>query len=388
MTFPEILARFDARLRPLVVRMLPARWVVVFYSWARQVALHQIARTVPRVAVVPPPSAERILWGIRFRAPLFNAAGMFKTGDGYMLAYRQGAGAYLVGTTTALPRMGNIRRGVALPFVPYPRSRAASNWLGLPNPGHRAVAARIAQVERCDAFPIGASVALDPGDTSADALERLIEGMWLYRDAGVDFFELNESCPNTGDDHAAMDALAERLRSVADGFIRPSRAPVLVKISADTEPDVIAALVRLLGELGFGGITIGNTSTQYQRHRSRIAARERRLFDYFVRTFGGGISGEPLRTDVLERIAVARQAASSLQREFHIVAVGGIATSAHLAEALAAGATLAQWYTGYFEGFAQGGHQLYQRIFEQWLRPPASRDATYQDRGLVAGTIR
>jgi dihydroorotate dehydrogenase len=167
------------------------------------------------LAIEPPPTAARVLWGIRFRAPLLNAAGMFKHGEGYELAYRQGAGAYLAGTTTARPRLGNVRRGIAQPFVPYPRSRAASNWLGLPNPGHRAVAARIAQLPRYEGFPIGASVALDPGDDSAAALERLVEGMSRYADAGVDFFELNESCPNTGEDQRGFDTLGVRLEAIA-----------------------------------------------------------------------------------------------------------------------------------------------------------------------------
>jgi hypothetical protein len=49
------------------------------------------------------------------------------------VAARQGAGGWLAGSTTARPRAGNA----GTPFVPYPRSGAASNWLGLPNPGHR-----------------------------------------------------------------------------------------------------------------------------------------------------------------------------------------------------------------------------------------------------------
>ncbi|GIV55196.1 MAG: dihydroorotate dehydrogenase (quinone) [Candidatus Kapaibacterium sp.] len=369
MTLAEMVACVDARVRPLLVRLLPARWVVAFYSWARQVALHWLVASTPASMLAPPPSVGRVLWGLRFRAPLFNAAGMFKTGEGYELAYRQGAGAYLAGTTTALPRMGNIRRGIALPFVPYPHSAAASNWLGLPNPGHRAVAARIATFPRYEDFPIGVSVALDPGMDTTEALERLLEGLWLYRDAGVDFFELNESCPNTGDDTAGFDALAERLRVITERFVRPSGAPVLIKVGADANPAMIAELVALAGSLGFGGITIGNTSTDYQRHRLGLASPDRRVFDYFVRTFGGGISGEPLRADVLERVVVARTAAASLPSEFHIVATGGIASSQHLADVLAAGATLAQWYTGYFERFARDGHELYRTVLTPLVKP-------------------
>lgn len=365
MTRAERIARLDARMRPLLVRLLPARLAVAYYSWARQQGIRLLAESLPERPIEPPLALEQRLWGLRFRAPLLNAAGMFKHGEGYMLAYLQGAGAYLAGTTTALPRMGNVRRGIALPFVPYPRSGAASNWLGLPNPGHRAVAARIAALPRYDRFPIGASVALDPGDHGRDAMERLLEGMWMYRQSGVDFFELNESCPNTDDDHAGFDALAERLRVISERFIHPSGAPVLVKISPDVDQAALVHMVQLAGRLGFAGITLGNTSTQYDQYRSVIAPSERRVYDYFVRTFGGGISGAPLRNRMLTMVAVAHQAASSLQREFHIIAVGGISSAVDLDAARAAGARLAQWYTGYFECFARHGHQLYQHVFNQ-----------------------
>ncbi|MCX7930634.1 MAG: hypothetical protein N2663_07955 [Chlorobi bacterium] len=365
MSLVELLARVDAAVRPALISVLPPRLAVAFYSWARQIAVRTLMASSPPQPVVPPPTLERRLWGIRFRSPLFNAAGMFKHGEGYALAYRQGAGAYLAGTTTALPRMGNVRRGIALPFVPYPRSSAASNWLGLPNPGHRAVAQRIASFERYEAFPIGASVALDPGDFSIDALEQLLEGLWRYREAGTDFFELNESCPNTGDDHAAMNALSERLRVIAERFIQPSGAPVLLKISSDTEAAVIEQIVPLLGELGYAGVTIGNTSTQYNFHRAMIAASERRTYDYFVQTFGGGISGAPIRRQVVESVSVAARAAAQCPGEFHIIAVGGIANGSHVVTAIETGASLTEWYTGYFERFAQSGHLVYETLWQE-----------------------
>ena len=45
------------------------------------------------------------------------------------------AAAYLGGTGTWNARRGNEKDGIYLPFVPYPASHAASNWLGLPNDG-------------------------------------------------------------------------------------------------------------------------------------------------------------------------------------------------------------------------------------------------------------
>lgn len=363
MTASEFLARFDAALRPALIGYLPSSVAVAFYSWARQFALQILTASTCPITVAPPPSAARTLWGLRFRAPLFNAAGMFKHGEGYELAYRQGAGAYLAGTTTARPRLGNVHRGIALPFVPYPRSKAASNWLGLPNPGHHAVAARIAQLPRYDGFPIGASVALDPGDASTVSFDRLVEGMERYADAGVDFFELNESCPNTDDDREGFDILSERLDVLSRRFVTSSGKPTLVKISVDVESDVLERLIPLLIKLGYAGITIGNTSIRYEQYVPAIAPAERRVYSYFTRRFGGGLSGEPLRPSVLRLVAKARTIAAPLSQHFHIIAVGGIACGEHLRQAFSSGAGLVQWYTGYFERFGRDGHRLYEQVF-------------------------
>lgn len=365
MTVTELLAKVDHWMRPLLLRILPARWSVAFYSWARQYALQMLCHE--RIDPVAVPALPIECWGLRFRTPLINAAGMFKHGECYELAYRQGAGGWLAGTTTALPRMGNVRRGIAQPFVPYPRSRAASNWLGLPNPGHRAVAARVAQMERYADFPIGVSVALDPDVELQWALEQLVEGMALYYESGVDFLELNESCPNTGEQQREMDMLVARLSYVTQHFLRHRgrSLPVVVKFSTDTDPALLGKLMPLLANLGFDGITLGNTSTRYEYYRHCIAPQEQHAYAYFTHTFGGGISGEPLRRAVVELVRSASEVARTLERPFHIVGVGGIARGVHLCEVLAAGASLAQWYTGYFERFAEYGHLLYQVVLKE-----------------------
>ncbi len=194
---PETLARWEGRVRPFLVA-LPAPWAVRLYSAGRRRFLERLAAERP-ASYRPPPELGRTLWGLRFRAPLGNAAGMFKNGAGYELAARQGAGYFLAGTTTARPRSGNRAHGVALPFAPYPRSGAASNWLGLPNDGDEAVAARLARFERVEGFPVGASLAGCPELAGGERLAALLRGLELYDRAGVDFLELNESCPNTGE---------------------------------------------------------------------------------------------------------------------------------------------------------------------------------------------
>ncbi len=406
-----LLARTDRLLRPVVVR-LPGGLATRLYSAGRDRFLKQlVAEGAALAPSAPPPELARTLWGIRFRSPLGNAAGMFKNGQGYRLCANQGAGYYLAGTTTAHPRPGNHEAGVTRPFAPYPRSGAASNWLGLPNDGHAAVAERLARVvrdERVDGCPIGASLAASPGEDEADQIAGLLDGLKRYADAGVDFLEINESCPNTENpEDAAVQAgagrsgadpltgLRRRLERIAEGFLASSgsagpartgsaetgsaetgsgkgRPPVLVKLSVDTDPGQIPHLVALLRELGYAGVDFGNTSTAYAALRPAIAPAERRLYDRFTGSFGGGVSGRPLKQTSLALARAAAQAAEASGRagaagELHVLRTGGIETAADLAASERAGIALDGWFTGYFEAFSEHGHGVYRVLYEEWL---------------------
>lgn len=356
-------ARVEELLRPGLVR-LPAPWAVALYSRGRRSFLGRFLEAAAP-ACEPPQALALTLWGLPFRAPLGNAAGLFKQGEGYELVARQGAGWYLAGTSTGRPRTGNTKAGVRWPFVPYPRSAAASNWLGLPSDGHRAVANRLAQLTRTPGCPVGASLAR-AGD---EPLETLLDGLGAYRDAGVDFLEINESCPNTGEASPAWDELRHRLEAVATGFLvrRERPLPVVVKFSNDTLPADVPTLLDTLVALGFDGVNFGNTSTAYERHEGAIDPAERRLYRYFTRTFGGGLSGRPLAADSLRLLTAARGHLDRNPpgREFHLIRTGGVETATDVAQSLTAGASLAQWYTGYFSAFATHGHAVYRRVFAE-----------------------
>lgn len=364
----EQLAAWEGRFRPLV-RWMPANLAIRLYSRGRRHFLQRFANGVPEKPSSMPTGSDhsRNLWGIDFRFPLFNAAGMFKNGEAYDVVAQQGAGAYLAGTTTGQPRLGNTKRGTRLPFAPYPRSGAASNWLGLPNLGHRDVSQRLRDLPRREGFPIGVSLSADPAPEldAGQKLQGLIDGLHLYREAGVDFIEINESCPNTEEDHAGRDDLRRRLKVVAQDFLAQSDGPaVLVKLSCDTSPDDVDGLVEMLLELGFDGINLGNTSVAYARHRASVARSERRLYGCFTKTFGGGVSGRPLKEDSLrlaER-AVSRVLTLGAERHFHVWRTGGVEGADDVRRSLDVGVALCQWYTGYFESFSRHGHRLYERL--------------------------
>ncbi len=366
------LAAWESKLRPLLTRLPPAV-AVRLYSLGRRRFIGFLASRPPRRSFAPQ-GLERTLWGLSFRSPLLNAAGMFKNGEGYDLATCQGAGAYLAGTTTHLRRTGNRRRGVAMPFAPYPRSGAASNWLGLPNVGHRNVARRLKRLARREGFPIGVSAAAcpDPRVAPEEKLEQLTAALVLYEEAGVDFLEINESCPNTTEDPGGFTEMRSRLDYVAERFLgaRRRHLPVIVKLSCDTAEADVTTLVTALVELGFDGVNFGNTSIDYRRHRPSLASSETALYDYFVDAFGGGLSGRPLKEDSLRLSTAAAEHLKSHPpgREFHVVRTGGIESASDVRQSLAAGVSLCQWYTGYFESFSRHGHDLYRRLYADLTR--------------------
>lgn len=365
MTLVEYIARFEHRLRGLVGFMPPAFGVRVF-SAGRTAFAKRFARDVPQQSFVPPDDLGATAWGLRFRLPLWNAAGMFKKGEGYDVVSRQGAGAYVAGTTTSRVRIGNVRNEVTWPAITYPHSHAGSNWMGLPNEGHATVAKRLSGLQRVDGCPVGASVSAEPGLEESRALPELLDGLAVYADAGVDYIELNESCPNVPGHHGAAvldDSLLRRLDTVAVRFLahRNRSLPVVVKLSTDTSLTQIPELVQVLVERGFDGIILGNTSTRYAELRPLIDEQDRALFDYFTTTYGGGLSGAPLRNDSLLACATAIDALNQIapSHEFHVIRCGGVATANDVLASQRIGVKLNQWYVGYFEAFGRVGHNVY-----------------------------
>ncbi len=373
MTTTEFISKIEARLRPFITT-LPPLWLVRIYSNSRRIFIRHLVNDLPAEPVRIPEANRIKLWDIEFGCGLFNAAGMFKYGEGYELCAMQGAGAYLAGTTTSKKRNGN-RKDTLHPFIAYPNSGAASNWMGLPNKGHSIVAGRLAKIERKPLCPVGISVSADPGESNYDTLKNLIAGMNQYYLAGVDFIELNESCPNvpghkqcdTNNKSCLEDELVDRLEYISNNFLskRGRNLPVIIKLSTGTAPELIPAIIDILTTLKFDGVNFGNTSTKYEYHKSSITDEEKWLFDFFVKRYGGGISGRPLKESSLNlsKTAVEYLKSQSISNEFHVIRTGGVESRADLKESSDAGVQMNQWFTGYFDNFSRFGHRLYSELF-------------------------
>ncbi len=364
-------AKLEKFVRPLIVSLLPPEKVVRIYSEGRKKFLEKMGHDGAGSREVNE-RLKRDLWGITFSSPIMNAAGMDKDFGLYYNFFSQGAGGYICGTTTANQRPGNLKDGIRTPFVPYPRSHMASNWLGLPNEGDDVVSKRVLDAKKYSdsGFPLGVSVMGSPDLQGESKLKGITGGLKKYMVAEANFAELNESCPNTGEKPEKSE-LKERLWYIHDYFLveRTRNFPVIVKFSNDTKLEQVPSLLDLLFETGFDGVNFGNTSTDYERHRKCVSFGERRAYDFFTKTFGGGVSGRPLKEISLDLCAraVRHIETNGPDRKFHVIRCGGIENAWDIKASEDNGILLNQWFTGYFERFAIDGHEVYRRLYEELL---------------------
>jgi dihydroorotate dehydrogenase len=369
----EIFAKLDSILRPKLIN-LPLLFAARIYSPGRKIFVKELGKQKLAETINISDDYKQILWGIEFRVPLFNAAGMFKTGEGYYAMAAQGAGAFLAGTTTSAPRKGNKKNCILHPFLPLPYSKTAVNWMGLPNKGHYFTAKKLALYTKIPGCPIGASIAPDPTAINLSAATGLVEGLNIYERANVDFVEINESCPNVEHTKCEINSsgldsgLIERLEFVSNYYIkkRIRKFPIIVKFSVDTKIEQIPELIKVLVDLGYDGANFGNTSLNYENAERFLHKREIKSFRKFTEKFGGGVSGAPLKFISLELAASARKAIDEInpEREFHIIRTGGIESIDDIENSKKNGIALNQWFTGYFEAFSKHGNSLYKANFK------------------------
>lgn len=214
--------------------------------------------------------------------------------------------------------------------------------MGLPNKGHFATAKIIEQIPKQPGCPIGVSLAEDPNtiDNFAKIIE-LVEGMLAYERAGADFIEINFSCPNVNNHANQCGALVEmqkygnidevtvtNLALLAERFLnkRTRNIPVIAKYSNDIAENDIPPLIDLLIDLQFDGINIGNTTVKYSNYMPALHPADVPSFQRFIKMFGGGLSGNVLKSNSLHKCQIASQHINkkSLQKEFIVIRTGGI----------------------------------------------------------------
>lgn len=340
------IAKLEHKLRPLMLRMLPASLNTSIYSAGRKSFIVSLSKLEmePIAADFHPVKIA----GVIFRNDLGNAAGLDKDGSLLEFNYRIGAGFAVVGTLLNAPHPGNITRAFGKdcnPWIPLGNSHSALNSLGLPSLGIQPALDNIKAFRekfQPKDFPIGISIMGHPAQSGQEKLDGILECLEKSLPL-ADFIEINESCPNVSHsaDHSELE---NRLKAIAKVACRKG-TPIFVKFASLTDP---ADTVRLLDEHGFDGIVLTNTQKDYQGLRPKLHKGDLKAFDYYTQKHQGGLSGEVIREFALEQVKNTRTAIDTAGSKLSLIHVGGISTREHIDESRPL-AHLREWYTGLME---------------------------------------
>lgn len=282
---------------------------------------------IHRSAFPPAPKPVPLVGGVPLPQPLILAAGLVK-GPGFpdersaLLAAAQRGENLLPGWRSVPALLGPVEFGS---FTRWPRpgnpgtvlwrdtdSRSTRNRVGLRNPGARAVAQFLGQQAARLPACWGINLAASPGEADVGRLrDELLESLGFFLAAGArpDWFTLNISCPNTGDDprgrHSA--ALLRELCGPATRLADPT--PVWIKVAPDLAPEQYRALPEACAVAGVRAIVATNTLAQPAPDNREVQA---------------GLGGASLYDHARAAQSLLRQELDGLAGAVDLIACGGI----------------------------------------------------------------
>ncbi|MFN8206397.1 MAG: quinone-dependent dihydroorotate dehydrogenase [Bacteroidales bacterium] len=291
---------------------------------------------VKKTYTIKDPRLERKVFGISFPSPVGFAAGFDKNAEIYNDFAAFGFGFIEIGTLTPRAQSGNPRPRL----FRVTADNALINRMGFNNVGVGQAVKNLRKRE--PRVIIGGNIGKNtntPNEQAVDDYAFCFNALYDY----VDYFAVNVSCPNITDLTELQDK--DNLLSILSRLIglrktKPTRKPVLLKISPDLNWQQIDDVLEICGSLEIDGIVATNTTIR--RENLTIGIDE-------IGTIGrGGLSGSPLTQRSTEIIRYINQ---KTEGKLPIIGVGGIMSVEDALEKLDAGASLIQVYTGYiYEG--------------------------------------
>lgn len=260
-----------------------------------------------------PVSLEVEMAGVTFKNPVMTASGTFGYGQEYAEIFDIGK----LGAVTA--------KGIAdVPWPGNPTPRVAEtasgmlNCIGLQNPGVEVFLERdLPFLREC-----GARVVVNVVGHEPDEYYRVVER--LNGVSGIDFLEINVSCPNVKAGGLSLGTDPEVVRTVTAECKKRASQPVMIKLSPNvTDIKVIAEACE---DGGADAVSLINSLMGM-----KIDA-ERQAFVLSNRT--GGLSGPAVKPVALRMVYEAAHAVS-----IPVVGMGGIASAEDAIEFMLAGAT-------------------------------------------------
>lgn len=277
-----------------------------------------------------------VVFGLSFPNPIGLAAGFDKNALYLEELEALGFGFVEIGTVTPLPQDGNPRPRL----FRLPADRALINRMGFNNHGVKAIARRLRN--RKPGIIIGGNIGKNKV-TPNDEAWRDYETCFNELKDCVDYFVVNVSSPNTPGLRELQEK--ESLRKILSHLqtinrLLPAPKPLLLKIAPDLSAEQVDDVIDLALEIELDGLVAANTTIS----RQGLKTPEARLNLIGM----GGLSGAPLKQRATELVNYIHEKTGG---KIPIIASGGIFTAADAKEKLAAGAVLAQVWTGFiYEG--------------------------------------
>ena len=279
---------------------------------------------------------EREVFGLTFKNPVGIAAGFDKNGVLLNELEDFGFGFVEIGTVTPHAQSGN----------PRPRlfrlinDSGIINRMGFNNDGVDVVARRLQG--KSTNLIIGGNIGKNNETPTEKAIPDFVEDFEKLH-AQVDYFVVNVSCPNVGNEAKLQDKtfLIELLSTLREvNLSKEMSRPILLKIAPDLNNGQLDEIIEVVAESGIDGVIATNTSVS----RDNLKEPE----DSLQKIGNGGLSGKPIQA---KSTRVIRYLAEKSNKAFPIVGVGGIHSPEDALEKMKAGADLVQIYTGFiYEG--------------------------------------
>ncbi len=290
--------------------------------------------------------------GMHFRNRLGIAGGVDKNASNILDWAKFGAGFIEVGTVTPQAQSANPGRIIDRDW----KSKNLWNKMGFPNLGQEKILTRV-QKAKSDPLLSHTPLFINLGKNRSTSLENAhldYQTVASTFNDVADAFVINISSPNTMGLRDLQHSVS--LKKIIDSCQEKTKKPLLVKCSPDMEQGELLSVIDTCTENGVAGFILTNTTLSRPPGNSFSSE--------------GGLSGKDLADLSKKNLTTVVKHLGPDKSKFLLVSVGGILTTADVAERFILGADLIQCYSAFvFHGLLFYSNVLKELKNHKLLKP-------------------